>query len=60
MYTDSVRPLAWAYRLARRVHEHSRILAALKTYAPDGAVKQALRDHLEAVRSIADSKLDDT
>ena len=39
--------------------EHGRILVALETSAPDHAVKEALGDHLEAVRtrSIADSKL---
>ena len=39
--------------------EHARILDALETDAPDAEVKEALRDHLEAVRSrsIADSKL---
>ena len=42
--------------------EHGWILPALETYARDEAVKQARRDHLEAVRSrsIAGSKLDDT
>ncbi|HSU37735.1 MAG TPA: GntR family transcriptional regulator [Propionibacteriaceae bacterium] len=39
--------------------EHAQILTALETGAPDAAVKQALREHLESVRSrsIADSKL---
>jgi len=39
--------------------EHGRILCALEDGAPDDAVRQALRDHLEAVRSrsIADSQL---
>jgi len=41
--------------------EHARILSALETDAPDAEVKQALREHLESVRSrsIADSKLVD-
>jgi len=41
--------------------EHARILMALETDAPDAEVKQALRGHLESVRSrsIADSKLGD-
>ncbi len=39
--------------------EHGRILSALQSGAPDEAVRQALRDHLEAVRSrsVADSEL---
>jgi DNA-binding GntR family transcriptional regulator len=39
--------------------EHGRILLALQSDDPDEAVRQALRDHLEAVRSrsIADSQL---
>jgi DNA-binding GntR family transcriptional regulator len=39
--------------------EHLRILLALETGAPDAAVREALRDHLEAVRSrsIADCRL---
>jgi DNA-binding GntR family transcriptional regulator len=40
--------------------EHARILDALETSAPDEVVRDALREHLEAVRSrsIADSLLD--
>jgi DNA-binding GntR family transcriptional regulator len=41
--------------------EHAEILDALETGAPDDAVHQALRDHLQAVRvrSIADSRIID-